>query len=106
MAFAWDLTKETIKLPLGCLKGGHPERDLARVRFQAIPSRVQLQGSVLAAQCRRTRVQPARRASRARRPPCSRTLIVWERVDLAGRVDGVEHLIPASKELIQQMRVL
>jgi len=24
MAFVWELTKETIHLPLGCLQGGYP----------------------------------------------------------------------------------
>ena len=30
VAFAWELTKETIHLPLGCLQGGHQRRACSR----------------------------------------------------------------------------
>ena len=38
VAFVWELTKETIHLPLGCLQGGSAFDAISSPRLRAIPA--------------------------------------------------------------------
>ena len=79
VAFVWELTKETIDLPLGCLQGGiqgHP------VRLWATPKgpqhRVSVYGLVFSIECARLRHSGSLFAS-------CRCCLPWNLCSLAGR---------------------